>query len=32
LYVAPGIEAQMDALADGADIVVATPDRARAIS
>jgi len=31
LYVAPGIEAQMDALADGADIVVATPDRARAI-
>ncbi|MFD2871868.1 DEAD/DEAH box helicase [Mucilaginibacter ximonensis] len=31
LYVAPGLEAQMDALADGADIVVATPDRARAI-
>jgi superfamily II DNA/RNA helicase len=31
LYVAPGTEAQMDALADGADIVVATPDRARAI-
>ncbi|MES2277177.1 MAG: DEAD/DEAH box helicase [Bacteroidota bacterium] len=31
LYAAPGIEAQMDALADGADIVVATPDRARAI-
>jgi superfamily II DNA/RNA helicase len=31
LYVAPGIEAQMDELADGADIVVATPDRARAI-
>jgi len=31
LYVAPGIEAQLDALADGADIVVATPDRARAI-
>ncbi|WP_353959386.1 DEAD/DEAH box helicase [Mucilaginibacter aquaedulcis] len=31
LYVAPGVEAQMDALADGADIVVATPDRARAI-
>ncbi|WP_221452680.1 DEAD/DEAH box helicase [Mucilaginibacter sp. FT3.2] len=31
LYVAPGIDAQMDALADGADIVVATPDRARAI-
>ncbi len=31
LYVTPGIEAQMDALADGADIVVATPDRARAI-
>lgn len=31
LYPAPGIEAQMDALADGADIVVATPDRARAI-
>ncbi|GAB3925641.1 DEAD/DEAH box helicase [Mucilaginibacter myungsuensis] len=31
LYAAPGIEGQMDALADGADIVVATPDRARAI-
>jgi superfamily II DNA/RNA helicase len=31
LYPAPGIEAQMDALADGADVVVATPDRARAI-
>lgn len=31
LYATPGIEAQMDALADGADIVVATPDRARAI-
>jgi superfamily II DNA/RNA helicase len=31
LYAAPGIEAQMNALADGADIVVATPDRARAI-
>jgi superfamily II DNA/RNA helicase len=31
LYAAPGIEAQMDAMADGADIVVATPDRARAI-
>ncbi|WP_214070757.1 DEAD/DEAH box helicase [Mucilaginibacter sp. dw_454] len=31
LYVTPGIEAQMDALAEGADIVVATPDRARAI-
>ena len=31
LYPAPGTEAQMDALADGADIVVATPDRARAI-
>jgi len=31
LYVAPGIEAQMNDLADGADIVVATPDRARAI-
>lgn len=31
LYAATGIEAQMDALADGADIVVATPDRARAI-
>jgi superfamily II DNA/RNA helicase len=31
LYAAPGTEAQMDALADGADIVVATPDRARAI-
>jgi len=31
LYAAPGIEAQMNALADGADIVIATPDRARAI-
>ncbi|MXV15178.1 DEAD/DEAH box helicase [Pedobacter sp. HMF7056] len=31
LYPAPGTEAQMNALADGADIVVATPDRARAI-
>ncbi|HEY0897601.1 MAG TPA: DEAD/DEAH box helicase [Sphingobacteriaceae bacterium] len=31
LYATPGTEAQMDALADGADIVVATPDRARAI-
>lgn len=31
LYATPGIETQMNALADGADIVVATPDRARAI-
>jgi superfamily II DNA/RNA helicase len=31
LYAATGTEVQMDALADGADIVVATPDRARAI-
>lgn len=31
LYAAPGVETQMNALADGADIVVATPDRARAI-
>jgi superfamily II DNA/RNA helicase len=31
LYAAPGTEAQMNALADGADIVVATPDRARFI-
>jgi ATP-dependent RNA helicase RhlE len=31
LYPAPGMETQMNALADGADIVVATPDRARAI-
>lgn len=31
LYNAPGTEAQMNALADGADIVIATPDRARAI-
>ncbi len=31
LYPAPGTEAQMNALADGADIVVATPDRARAL-
>ncbi|GAA4102646.1 DEAD/DEAH box helicase [Mucilaginibacter panaciglaebae] len=31
LYVTSGLETQMDALADGADIVVATPDRARAI-
>ena len=31
LFAAPGTEAQMNAIADGADIVVATPDRARAI-
>jgi len=31
LYAATGMDAQMDAMADGADIVVATPDRARAI-
>ena len=31
LYAAPGTENQMNALAEGADIVVATPDRARAI-
>ncbi|WP_026898402.1 DEAD/DEAH box helicase [Daejeonella oryzae] len=31
LYSAPGIESQMDALADGTDIVIATPDRARAL-
>ncbi len=31
LFAEGGIESQMDALADGADIVVATPDRARAI-
>jgi superfamily II DNA/RNA helicase len=31
LYASPGIESQMNALADGADVVVATPDRARAI-
>lgn len=31
LYATPGIETQMDALADGCDIVIATPDRARAI-
>ena len=31
LFAPAGIEAQMDALADGADIVVATPDRARAV-
>jgi ATP-dependent RNA helicase RhlE len=31
LYTEPTIQPQMDALADGADIVVATPDRARAI-
>jgi ATP-dependent RNA helicase RhlE len=31
LYNTPGTEAQMNALADGADVVVATPDRARAI-
>ena len=31
LYAAPGIESQMNALADGADIVVSTPDRARAL-
>lgn len=31
LFPTPGTEAQMNAMADGADIVVATPDRARAI-
>ena len=31
LYPEGGMETQLDALADGADIVVATPDRARAI-
>ncbi|MGZ3812772.1 MAG: DEAD/DEAH box helicase [Mucilaginibacter sp.] len=31
LYTEPSIQPQMDALADGADIVVATADRARAI-
>lgn len=31
LYTEPSIQPQMDALADGVDIVVATPDRARAI-
>ena len=31
LYPAPGAESQMNALADGADIVVAAPERARAI-
>lgn len=31
LYATPGTEAQMDAMAEGADIVVATPDRARVI-
>lgn len=31
LYATPGIEAQMDALTDGCDIVIATPDRARAL-
>jgi superfamily II DNA/RNA helicase len=31
LYATPGMQDQLDALADGADIVVATPDRARAI-
>jgi len=31
LYPITGTEAQMNALADGSDIVVATPDRARAI-
>ncbi|RCH53867.1 ATP-dependent helicase [Mucilaginibacter hurinus] len=31
LYAAPGTETQMNALADGADIVIATPDRARAL-
>jgi ATP-dependent RNA helicase RhlE len=31
LYSEPSIQPQMDALADGADIVVATPERARAI-
>lgn len=31
LHAGAGLEAQMDTLADGADIVIATPDRARAI-
>jgi len=31
LYAAPGTESQMNALAEGADIVIATPDRARSI-
>lgn len=31
LYAMPGMESQLNALADGCDIVVATPDRARAI-
>jgi ATP-dependent RNA helicase RhlE len=31
LYSEPSMQAQLDALADGTDIVVATPDRARAI-
>lgn len=31
LYATPGMQDQLDDLADGADIVVATPDRARAI-
>jgi len=31
LHAEASIESQMDALADGADIVVATPDRARAV-
>lgn len=31
LYAAPGVESQMNDLADGCDIVVATPDRARAL-
>lgn len=31
LYATPGMETQLNALADGADIVIATPDRARAI-
>lgn len=31
LYAAPGIESQMNDLTDGCDIVVATPDRARAL-
>lgn len=31
LYATTGMEAQLDALADGADIVISTPDRARAI-
>lgn len=31
LYPAPGMETQLNVLADGADVVIATPDRARAI-